>query len=221
MSLALLALEASASRVAARVLREPALYSVLVDLRDSRTTQPIDEVRFGYQHHRRSPIFSETLKVCWVDVKPDPLSVTLEPSGPSGREQFAHLASIQGLEFPPSRLELDARQLEPSDVPRCNRISQMADTVSMLRIDTSVTSVSSTDTAGSRPGLPKKRRTHLLERGQNGATFFPPPPATADSCSRYAEPRVVGHPYPSRGSTPLARSSSSLMPNDLRLGTYD
>ena len=111
-------LETSARQVAARVLREPVLYSVLVDLRDSRTPQPIDEVRFGYQQHRKSLIFGETLKVCWVDVKPDPLSATLGSSGTYRREQFSQLASIQGLEFPPSRLQLDALQLEPSDVLR-------------------------------------------------------------------------------------------------------
>ncbi len=118
MSLALLALEASASQVAARVLREPTLYSVLVDLRESRTARLVDEMRFGYQHHRRSLLFGETLKVCWVEAKPDPLSVTLGSSGTYRREQFAQLASIQGWEFPPARLDLDALQLEPSDVVR-------------------------------------------------------------------------------------------------------
>ena len=118
MSIGLLSLEASARQVAARVLREPTLYSVVVDLREPRAARLVDEVRFGYQHHRRSRLFGETLNVCWVDVKPDPPSVTLGSSGTYGREQFAQLASIQGWDFPPSRLDLDGLQLEPSDVLR-------------------------------------------------------------------------------------------------------
>lgn len=108
----------SARAAAARVLSDPSLYSVLVDLRERELVPRPVKLRFGFQEFQRRPIAGDRLKVCWVDVGLDLPSVVTGSLGTFGRQQFKELASIQGMDFPPPRLDLDSLQLEVVDVLR-------------------------------------------------------------------------------------------------------
>lgn len=103
---------------AARVLNEPSLYSVLVDVRETKSVLRPVKLRFGFQRIQRRLIVGDTLKVCWVDVDLDSLSVVTGSVGTFGRQQFNRLASIQGMSFPPPQLDLDHLHLAPGDVLR-------------------------------------------------------------------------------------------------------
>jgi hypothetical protein len=108
----------AARDAAARHLGEPALYSVLVDLREtSAGLQPVT-LRFGFQQVRRRLIGGETLRACWVDVDLDPPALRSGPVSTFGRGQLGRLASVPGLPFPPPRLDLDELRLEPAGVLR-------------------------------------------------------------------------------------------------------
>jgi len=108
---------AEAARTAtARVLGDPSLYSVLVDLRETKSEPLPVKLRFGFQRLRRWPIVGVRLKDCWVDVALDPYSVEIGPVGNYGRRQFKQLANIQGIEFPAPRLDLDSLRIEPVGV---------------------------------------------------------------------------------------------------------
>lgn len=113
-SLRVVAEEARAA--AARVLSDPSLFSVLVDFRETKSAPRPVKLRLGFQRLRRWPIVGDRLKVCWVDVVLDSYSIETGLVGTYGRRQFKQLASIQGIEFPPSRLDLDSLNLEPVDV---------------------------------------------------------------------------------------------------------
>jgi hypothetical protein len=106
----------AARSAAARVLGDPSLYSVLVDLRETKSAQRPVKLRFGFQRLRRWPIVGDRLKDCWVDVVLDPYSVGIGSIGNYGRRQFKQLANIQGIEFPAPRMDLDSLRIEPVGV---------------------------------------------------------------------------------------------------------
>ena len=108
----------AARAAAARVLGNPSLYSVLVDLRETKSEPRPVKLRFGFQRLRRWPIIGDRLKDCWVDVILDPYSVEIGSVGNYGRQQFKQLANIQGIEFPAPRMDLDSLRIEPVGVLR-------------------------------------------------------------------------------------------------------
>jgi hypothetical protein len=56
----------SARAAATRVLSDPFLYSVLVDLEKTESVlQPV-KLHFGFQQLQRWPIIGDRLKVCWM-----------------------------------------------------------------------------------------------------------------------------------------------------------
>ena len=111
-------LATAALDAARRVLDSPALYSVLVDLRETALARQPIRLRFGFQEVRRRLMRGDIVRVCWVDIDLDPPSIATGEVGTFGRRQLQKLASIPGLDFPPHRLDLDALRLEPIDVLR-------------------------------------------------------------------------------------------------------
>jgi hypothetical protein len=111
-------LAAEAHAAAARVLRTPALSSVIVGLAEGRFRLEPARIQFAFQEVRRGLLGGDVLKTCWVDVGLQPRLVAAGPVNAFGRQQFQQLASIPGFSFPPEILDLDEVRLEPADILR-------------------------------------------------------------------------------------------------------
>jgi len=127
-----------AQAAAAGVLRNPSLYSVLVDLQVAGSTSKPVALRFGFHEVARRLMGGDRLKACWVDVTLHPRSVTAGPVGTFGRRQLEQMASIPGVNFPPPQLDLGALRLEPADVLRILADRPMAGSAEPARVDLSL-----------------------------------------------------------------------------------
>lgn len=99
-----------ASALAARHLKRPELYSVLVDFAEGVSSPP-QQLRFGFQQLRRSLILGTRLAACWVEFGVESSSLRIISSGTYGARQVKELADIQGMQFPPPTLELSRLRL--------------------------------------------------------------------------------------------------------------
>jgi hypothetical protein len=102
-----------ARSAATRMLSEPALFSVLVDV----TPEPheVAGCQFGFQQ-LVSPWFrAPRLRTCWIRTAGDGERAEVTSSGTFSAAQMKQL-SAAGVEFPPPALALENLGLEPRDV---------------------------------------------------------------------------------------------------------
>jgi hypothetical protein len=107
---------AEGAALAACELKQPSLYSLLVDLAGDSWNRAPRKIRFGFQELRQSTLFGTTLTACWVQVSLRPRSSRIISSGTYGARQFAELNAVQGFEFPPPTLDLSCLRLGTEDV---------------------------------------------------------------------------------------------------------
>jgi hypothetical protein len=100
-----------AAALAARHLKSPKLYSVLVDFAEGISIPSPQYFRFGFQQLRKSLILGTRLAACWVECGVEASSLRVISSGTYGARQVEQLAGIQGMQFPPPTLELSQLRL--------------------------------------------------------------------------------------------------------------